>query len=253
MELIRDDVKVEWEDIGEGVNGDYNPKDPDDIPLLRFYVSVLRDGYWEEKEDASHCTLFPATANNEMQLAGLRVLMDRFYDVLHDNVDASVKKLGDEMSWISFESVMIADIKRQMKAHENETSYGEPQAWAYLDNGRSIEVTLEQHGLPEDDRFFSVRLHCNEQEFGNNDYQGSVGVIDQYTSSGKSPDELNSLIEAALACDAAHPVADHNLPEKEVPDVMAEKSSLADKISSAAARAASSKILSETPHKESER
>lgn len=30
---------IEWEDIGEGLAGDYNPDDPDDVPLLRFTIT----------------------------------------------------------------------------------------------------------------------------------------------------------------------------------------------------------------------
>lgn len=101
MELIKDNVKVEWEAIGEGLYGDFNPKNPKDVEMLRFYVSVLRDGEWMEKEDASYCTCFPVNTTPEEQMAGLQILMDRFYDALHDDIDASVKKLGEQMSWIS--------------------------------------------------------------------------------------------------------------------------------------------------------
>ena len=40
-EVIRGDRKVEWVDIGEGWNGDYDPDDPDDTALLRFDVLEL--------------------------------------------------------------------------------------------------------------------------------------------------------------------------------------------------------------------
>ena len=105
MELIRDNVKVEWEAIGEGLSGDYNPGNPRDIELLRFYVSVLRDGEWEEKDDGSYCTRFPVAAADKEKWAGLLLLMDRFHDVLFSDPDASIKKLGEELSWIDSESV----------------------------------------------------------------------------------------------------------------------------------------------------
>ena len=93
MELIRDNVKVEWEAVGEGLHGDYNPNNTEDIELLRFNVSVFRDGEWEEKEDASYCTNFPAAASEEDKMAALEILLDRFYDALTDDIDVSVKKL----------------------------------------------------------------------------------------------------------------------------------------------------------------
>lgn len=105
MELIRDNVKIEWEAIGEGYSGDYNPKDPFDVELLRFYVSVLRDGVWEEKEDGSYCTLFPANATDEEQMQGLQLLMDNFHPVLFDDPGAPIKKLGERMSWISLDNI----------------------------------------------------------------------------------------------------------------------------------------------------
>ena len=105
MELVRDNVKVEWDAIGEGLQGDYNSENSDDVELLRFYVSVLRDGEWEEKEDGSYCTCFPVTATDKEKWAGLLLLMDRFHDVLFSDPDASIKKLGEEMSWINPESV----------------------------------------------------------------------------------------------------------------------------------------------------
>ena len=46
-ELIKDRVKVEWVELGEGWWGDYDPDDPMDEELLRFDVSWLDDaGQW---------------------------------------------------------------------------------------------------------------------------------------------------------------------------------------------------------------
>ena len=101
MELIRDNVKVEWKAIGEGLHGEYDPNDPDDMEVLRFYVSVLRDGQWEAKEDGSYCTEFPVSASEEEKLAGLNLILNKYYEALHDDIDVSVKKLGEKLSWIS--------------------------------------------------------------------------------------------------------------------------------------------------------
>jgi hypothetical protein len=57
MELIRGNLKVEFDYIGEGLSGDFNPEDPLDIPLLRFYISKLNpEGEWEYLEKGSYCT-----------------------------------------------------------------------------------------------------------------------------------------------------------------------------------------------------
>lgn len=47
---------LEWEDIGEGYSGDYDPNDPNDKPLLR--ATMLFDN--EPVDSGSYCTLAPA-------------------------------------------------------------------------------------------------------------------------------------------------------------------------------------------------
>ncbi|MCA1064719.1 hypothetical protein QTG56_24215 (plasmid) [Rossellomorea sp. AcN35-11] len=110
MKLVNENVMVEWVELGEGLDGDYNPEDPTDIELLRFDVSILIDGEWVEKEGASYCTQFPAYATEKQKMKGLQLLLDQFHDVLSSDTDVSVKKLGERMSWISLES--IYDIKK---------------------------------------------------------------------------------------------------------------------------------------------
>lgn len=97
--LIRGDVKVEWEWIGEGMSGDYDPADQRDTPFLRFTVSHRAPAAdWESVDDASYCTLVtrdtPATTLESL----LVWLMDEFYEPVSEG--HSVKKLGERMSWI---------------------------------------------------------------------------------------------------------------------------------------------------------
>lgn len=98
--LVRDNVKVSWAELGEGLHGDYDPMNPDDVELLRFDVFVMRNGEWEEKENASYCTNFPVSSTIVEKFAGLQILLDRFHEALSADIDVSVKKLGEEMSWI---------------------------------------------------------------------------------------------------------------------------------------------------------
>lgn len=121
MLVRRGVVTVEWENIGEGRSGDYDDSDPDDIELLRFYVrrfegdpslacEALTDPAlaarleveglgWSDVEDASYCTNVPADTTIPTQMALLELLMDRFHDPV--SAGASVKKLGQELSWIA--------------------------------------------------------------------------------------------------------------------------------------------------------
>ena len=66
-ELIRDNIKVELVELGEGLSGDYNPDDPNDIELLRFYVAIHKGDDWEDIDDASYCTQMPVSATPEQQ------------------------------------------------------------------------------------------------------------------------------------------------------------------------------------------
>ena len=93
-------AKAEWVNLGEGVNGDYDPVDPDDENLLRFNVYV-NDGGWVEIPDASYCSNMPATASPEMLEASLRFIFERYSEVLVDYPRCSAGSLGEELSWLS--------------------------------------------------------------------------------------------------------------------------------------------------------
>lgn len=88
-------------------------------------------------------------------------------------------------------------ITNQLKAYSN--GYGEPEAWLYLKSGRSIEITLEQEGLTEEELFFSVRLHCTEQEFDADLYHSTLGVIDISNTAENNIKELIETVNHVLA------------------------------------------------------
>jgi hypothetical protein len=103
MELQRDTVKIELVHIDEGWCGEYDANDPQDEQLLRFYVMHKVQDTWEDVDDASYCTLLPITLSDEEQQTVLDILMTRFY--LPVTNKESVKKLGEEMSWVSIEDI----------------------------------------------------------------------------------------------------------------------------------------------------
>ena len=69
------------------------------------------------------------------------------------------------------------DIENFKETFNDETALGEPQHWVYLKSGRSLEVTHEEDGLPENEQYFSIRLHCSEEEFDNGEQSSTIGVI----------------------------------------------------------------------------
>ena len=111
LEIIKGKIKVEWSDLGEGLSGDYDPNDPNDIPLLRFDVSRMedfpKDGRnmdWEAIDDASYCTNFPVTASDDLKMKALAYLMGEIYEPAE--AGNSIKKLCERLSWISPEWLM---------------------------------------------------------------------------------------------------------------------------------------------------
>lgn len=84
------------------------------------------------------------------------------------------------------------DIENFKETFNDETPLGEPQHWIYLKSGRSIEITHEEDGLPENEQYFSIRLHCSNEEFDNEEYSSTVGVITTLIAS-TTQDTLNCI------------------------------------------------------------
>ncbi len=104
VELIRGDRKVEWVDLGEGLDGEYNPNNEDDVALLRFDVLELTkiDGLfsdspvmeWEQMDDASYCTQMPADSSDDILHQSAELIMNATYG------KSNIKKICEELSWI---------------------------------------------------------------------------------------------------------------------------------------------------------
>lgn len=58
---IEGNLVVQISYIGEGMNGDYNPNDPSDVPLLRIDAIDLVEGSGRGDQDCSFCTLIPTS------------------------------------------------------------------------------------------------------------------------------------------------------------------------------------------------
>lgn len=98
MVLDRDTVRVELDDIGEGICGDYDPTDPTDISLLRFSVYHRENDEWVELDDASYCTQLPTDSEVHIQEQVCSIIMDEVhYPVTHGY---RIKKLCERLSWI---------------------------------------------------------------------------------------------------------------------------------------------------------
>ena len=87
----------------------------------------------------------------------------------------------------------IKDVENFKETFNDETDFGEPQHWIYLKSGRSLEITHEEYGLSENEQYFSIRLHCSEEEFDNMDYYKTCGVITTLTAT-TAQDTLNCIV-----------------------------------------------------------
>lgn len=126
---------------------------------------------------------------------------------------------------------LFVDISQQLLEKQNTTAYGEPQAFVALENGRIIEVTLEQEMLPPEKHFYSLRLHCNAAEYDRDEYLDTIGIIRQFVTEGNSLEMLKPLLHSAIWFNANTPVRESNLSQEE----KAPLSSIIDDASSRAA------------------
>ena len=104
-------LRVDWYNAGEGFYGDYNPEDPGDVNLLRFDAYYRQEGDrhndpeegWVAIDNASYCTLMPATAPAEILERSLRYIFNQYHTVIKDIPYSSVKRIGEGLSWIGME------------------------------------------------------------------------------------------------------------------------------------------------------
>ena len=104
VSIIGPFVRADWYRAGEGICGDYDPLDPDDVELLRFDIYYRENPFsdeWLEVEDASYCTQIPADTPEEILAKKLNVIYERYAAILESDPEQSVKKMGEELSWIS--------------------------------------------------------------------------------------------------------------------------------------------------------
>jgi hypothetical protein len=110
--VIRYPVMVEWSELGEGWEGEYNENDPNDEELLRFDVSIWNcdpEEPWIAVEDASYCTAFPVNTDPILRERALNYIMDEIWEQLADS-RCSIKRICEKLSWINPIDVMKEEI-----------------------------------------------------------------------------------------------------------------------------------------------
>ncbi len=97
----RGPVRVAWVCLGEGYNGEYDPRDPEDELLLRFNLFLKDETSGEWRPAGSRLTCFAAKASVKDKKAALDILLNRFYDAYTTEPRQCMSTLADELSYIS--------------------------------------------------------------------------------------------------------------------------------------------------------
>lgn len=97
--ITRGDLRVDLDYIGEGISGDYNPDDPEDVELLRFYVSKYNGWEWIDLDHGSYCTQMTTDLPTKERMAALKTIMDVVESCI-DEADGSFKRRMEELSWM---------------------------------------------------------------------------------------------------------------------------------------------------------
>ena len=95
--IIRENVQIEWVNLDEGHDGDYDPTDKHDENLLRFDVSRFDGKNWEAIADGSYCTQVSATTPQQILIEHLVHFMNTIYDDVSEH--GTAKRVCESLSW----------------------------------------------------------------------------------------------------------------------------------------------------------
>lgn len=90
-------IKIEVSYDREGLNGDFVPENPDDIPLLRFHVFLKEDSQFEDEPIHSVCTQVSA----ETPARRVKHIAKRWTEILENSAKLnrkSVERMADSLS-----------------------------------------------------------------------------------------------------------------------------------------------------------
>jgi hypothetical protein len=99
-------VSLSW-DCHEGNEGDFNPKDKTDEPLLRFDISkTKRRGEFEELQDSSFCTQLVAYGDRKLLTQAAKVILKEAEgncSVTRGGFFYQWKRIMEGMSWMGIQ------------------------------------------------------------------------------------------------------------------------------------------------------
>jgi hypothetical protein len=100
--------------------------------------------------------------------------------------------------------VLVETLPTSHKNFPDQTSFGEPQLFVSLPFGRSLEIVYEDTG--DNNRFYSFRIHCSDEEFDNEAFQKTNGILAEETADDFSFDTVFSKLDWAIRIAKETPV-----------------------------------------------
>ena len=125
----------------------------------------------------------------------------RFYDI--DETIETMKAKAEKADLLL--SLLADNIPDDPNEFNSETGIGEPQHWMTLPYDRSLEIVYEETG--DDNRYYTWRVHCNEEEFENDEFHDTIGVMDTSTSDDLHFDTRLARLEHAIKVASEKPRA----------------------------------------------
>ena len=126
-------------------------------------------------------------------------------DIFESKIEVRTKAIKALEHCETLLSLLADTIPDDPNEFNSETGCGEPQHWMTLPYDRSLEIVYEETG--DDNRYYSWRIHCNDQEFDRDDYHSTMGVMGETVSDTLSFDTRLSMINWAIKVASEKPAA----------------------------------------------
>jgi hypothetical protein len=97
-----DTLKVELQWKGDGLSGDFDPHDPEDVPLLRFMVEKRQEETWVPVEGGDRITTLPATLTDAKQSLVVDFLLSRLTTAYQQG---QFKQMAAKLAWMDLSSL----------------------------------------------------------------------------------------------------------------------------------------------------
>ena len=96
-----------------------------------------------------------------------------------------LRRVGEMEDWEDVSIVESDIIHSPLFDWNGQTEFGEAQAWYLLKDGTTIEVCHETEGLKPNEYYYSLRRHCTNEDFDNDTFHDTMGVMESYHGSAE--------------------------------------------------------------------